>query len=240
MRNKRKFLVALVTISMLLMLPGLTAQAANKSYTNEEINMLGKDRFKMINSIGVHTFNFSEPSNTLESEGYLYLANTYDSPVDVKLNVDITISVVDLDDNGNPRTHKVNPTVLFGTLPSKSWIKLEETEFTINPNSEYEVKYKVIMPTKDAYESIKHDNNNGFLFYINIKSGEDGVVNVNYNYKCFLVFEGEYKEQTIFDSPFSIFIIINIILISILICIGVVKLIKKRKLKKGVGIESEN
>jgi len=239
-KNKRKFLVALVTISMLLMLPGLTAQAANKEYTNEEINRLGANRFKMINSIGVHTFNFSEPSDSLESEGYLYLANTYDYPVKVRLEVITKLSVVDLDDNGNPRTHKVTPNVLYNALPTSSWIKLEETEFTINPKSEYKVKYKVIMPTKDAYESIKKDNDNGFLCYINIKSGEESMVNVNYNYKCFLTFEGEYKEKSIIDSPFTIFILINIILISILICIGTAKWLQKRKIRKGAIIEAED
>jgi len=222
------------------MLPGLTANAENIPYTDEDINRLGANRFKMLNGIGVHTFNFTEQSDYLVSEGYIIMANTYDYSVSVNLDVVLKLSIVDLDDEGNARTHKVTNGIYYYPVPKDSWIQLEETDFTINSLSEYKVKYKISIPTGKAYKAIHKNNSHGLLCYVNIKTGEECFVNVNYNYKCFMAFEGEYKEKTAFDSPFTIFILINIIFISILICIAVIKIIKKRKVKKGAIVEAEN
>ena len=210
MKNKNRRLVVLITMCLLLVLPIFSVQATNQPYTEQEINSLGKNKFKMINSIGVHKFNFSEKGDFLQSEGYLYLANTYDTSTTVKLEVIDILSIVDLDDKGNPRTHKVTNNIYYYSLPDKSWITLEEKEFVVNANSEYKVKYKVQMPTKDAYLALNKNNSHGFLFYINVKTGQESFINVNYNYKCFLTFEGTYEESI--NNNFII-LLINILLI---------------------------
>jgi len=227
--------VILNILSLCLVLPGINASAENIPYTEEEINSIGANNFKMLNAIGLHTFNFSDSGNKLESIGYLYLANTYDYSVKVFLTPTIKLSVVDVDDEGNPRTHTVTENIIYYPYPKISYIQLEETEFTINPQSKYKISYKLVMPAKETYESINEDINNGFLGYINIRTESEGVINVNYNYKVFSAFEGVYQEPILVFTGYSIILLlISLILLSIVL---VKKYIINRK--EGIKLEAE-
>ena len=172
---------------------------ADGTYSEEELANLPNNEFQVLNSIGAHFFNLSERGR-LESEGCVSLSNTYDKPVSVKLEV-ITgqLSTVDLDDEGNPRTHKVSDSTYIHPFP-KPWIILSEDEIVIPANSWYRIHYTVKIPYEDAWKYIEHNTSNGFLGYINIKKGTETTggmnIGINYNYKIFSLFSGEYQEST--------------------------------------------
>ena len=188
----------LITVGLLLG-TSVPTMGAEGTYSEEELANLPNNEFQVLNSIGVHFFDLNE-RGYLESEGYVSLSNTYDKSVSVKLEV-ITgrLSTVDLDDEGNPRTHKVSDLIYIHPFP-KPWITLSENEIVIPANSWYNVYYTVNIPYEDAWKYIEQDISNGFLGYINVKKGRETTggmsIGINYNYKIFSLFSGEYQEST--------------------------------------------
>ena len=203
----------LVTVGLLLG-ASVPTMGAGGEYSEKELANLPNDEFQVLNSIGVHFFDLNE-RGYLESEGYVSLSNTHDKPVSAKLEV-ITghLSIVDLDDEGNPRTHKVSDSIYIHPFP-KQWITLSEDEIVISANSWYNVHYTVKIPYEEAWEYIEHNTSNGFLAYINVKKGAETTggmnIGINYNYKVFSIFSGEYQEPTITMSFYFFAGIISII-----------------------------
>ncbi len=152
------------------------------------------------NSYGYHSFDFSitEPGDTLFSEGYIAIENPTGSVAHISLLLFGGLKEVDRGPTG-PRTHTVSDDVVFYAIPDLSWIRLSEREFTIDPGSEYRVSYTVEIPAMEAYESIDGNVTRGFLAYINVRgaatAGTGATIGVNYDYKAFLTFQGEYEED---------------------------------------------
>jgi len=194
-----------------------SAMAENIPYSNDEIEELGYDHFKILGLIGIHKYNLSEQGSTLLSEGYVLFSNTYNTSITISLSTTNTLSIMDLDKNKNPRFHHtISEDTVFKPVPDISWIKLDETVFTIEPYSKYKAYYTVEMPKVDAWESIDENTSNGFLGYIIIKEKKDANsgmnIGIDYCYKVFTLFTGEYVSDVFFVDP--IYFIAAIIVIA--------------------------
>lgn len=191
------------------------------------------------NCYGYHTFDFNitKPGDTLFSEGYIAIENPTDSNAHISLLLFGGLKKVDVDSMGNPRTHTVSEEVVFYPIPDISWIRLNEVEFTINPRSEYRIGYTVEMPAISAYDAINENVSRGFLAYINVRgealAGTGGIIGINYDFKVFVTFTGEYEEEaTSSFPPWSVGIIVSVIAVaSILFILKKTDIMKMEKLK---------
>lgn len=185
------------------------------------------------NSYGYHTFDFNitEPGDALFSEGYIAIENPTNSVAHISLSSFGGLKKVDQGPMG-PRTHTVSDEVVFYAIPDISWIRLNEGEFTIDPRSEYRVGYTVEMPAISAYDAINGNVSRGFLAYINIRgeapTGTGGKIGINYNYKVFLTFQGEYKEEvTLSLSPWVIYVALSAVAVAVIILVFAITKIKR-------------
>lgn len=205
----KKNLVVIKILLVFILLSSLSifsATAENIPYSNDEIEELGYDNFRILGLDGFHSFNLSEHGSMLFSKGYLLFSNPCNSSVTISLSTTNTLSIVDLDKAGNPRVHtKVSNDIIFKPVPDISWIKLDETVFTIEPNSRYKAYYTVEMSKVDAWGSIDENTSNGLLGYIIIKEKKDATpgmnIGINYRYKVFTLFTGECPSDVFFIDP---------------------------------------
>lgn len=217
MDKKNLMVIKIFLIFMLLSSFSIfSVMAENTPYTNDELENLGYSDFRVLGLIGIHNFNLSEYGNMLFSEGYLLFANPSKSPITISLSTKNTLSIMDLDNSKNPRIHtKISEDIIFKPVPDTSWIKLDEPVFTIEPYSKYKAYYTVEMPKVDTWNGIGKNTSNGFLGYISIKEKENpepgGNIGIDYDYKVFTLFTGEYVSNVFFIEP--IYLIAAIIVI---------------------------
>ena len=102
----------------------------------------------------------------------------------------------------------------------------------INPYSIYNFRYTVNIPLD---EGITFDNNVGYLLYINVRKSIENAtgmqIGINYDYKLFVIFTGELKQE----SDISAFFLLLIIPIGI-IAVGASISFHKRKKSKNTRI----
>ena len=143
-------------------------------------------------SIGTHEFESFSGTNLI-SDGSFIIRNQDNKVVKLNLSIENNIFENDLDLEGNPRQHSVSNIVFFHSAPTKDWIQLEKTTLTIPPNSEGVVNYTINIPISELPSYT--NTTNGFLSYITIKGGtinaNGNSVGVNYQYKIFMIFNGE-------------------------------------------------
>jgi len=205
MRTKRKYLAVVVGLSLLLL--GISFLSVSAS----EISMDG--------AIGFHKFNLN--GEDIESLGLFILTNQGEEEAVVKLSLDSVLKPTDLDNEGNPRTHSVIKDVVFDKIPDISWITLNETKVTIPSGESKKIYYTIEVPRS---ELSKMSTDVGFLAYVTTSGGGEQV-NVNYNHKVFIVFEGNY-ESMVFYVSLLLAIVFTAVVYSLL------TINKKRKVKK--------
>jgi len=180
----------------------------------------------LIGSIGVHTFN---DNDDYSQKGSFYILNQADEDVFIRLKADNNIKSIDMGPNGEPRKHIVSNKVYFHPLEDTDWIEFEKDEFVIPAKSNCTVNYTLNITNSELPSYI--DNKNGFICYINIvsfdgDSGSAANVGVNYNFKLFTIFNGDFGSSS---SPF-VFELFHIILI-ILSVIFLIYLLSRLRLK---------
>ena len=214
-----------MVFALLLSLSIFSVTAENTPYSDNEIEKIGIDQFKILGLYGTHRFNLSEPGNTLFSEGYILFSNTYNTSITISLSTTNKLSILDLDENGDPRVHNktvppIHESVVFNPIYDPSWIKLDETVFTIEPRSQYKTYYAIEMPKNSVWKHIDEDTANGFLGYIIIKEKKDANpgmnIGIDYRYKVFTLFTGECSSDVFFIDPIY-FVIFAIVIVGIIV-----------------------
>jgi len=209
-----KHILAATKIFMVFMLLSslsiFSVTAENTPYSDNEIEKIGIDQFKILGLYGTHRFNLSEPGSSLFSEGYILFSNTYNTSIVISLSTTNKLSILDLGENGDPRVHNrtdppIHESVVFNPIYDTSWIKLNETVFTIEPRSQYRAYYTVEMPKNSVWKHINENTNNGFLGYILIKEKKNANpgmnIGIDYRYKIFTLFTGECSSDVFFIDP---------------------------------------
>ena len=154
------------------------------------------------NGIGSHEFDLEQTGSTFISYGSIEINNDENEIVNVTLDVQTRIPGNDLGKDGQPRTHTVGANlVVFHESPSKSWIKLNKTEYIIQPNTIQKINYSVIIPRSELDSFI--NTTNGYLMYIKVKGSANGNIGIGYLPKVFIMFNGE--QPNIFFSPYAVF-----------------------------------
>jgi len=165
------------------------------------------------NGIGVHSFNFSEVGDSFISEGYITIINSgTDKPTEFTLVIDNNLKPIDLNENGEPRNHTINKNITFLPLTNTNWISLEKEKITIPGEKTYKAKYTIEIPIKEVYDIIDKNISKGFLCYINVKGKAGNVLQIDYNYKLFITFEGKLKEQFPITIPVYVYPLLLILL----------------------------
>lgn len=212
--------LAVIKIFLVLMLLSsfsiFSVMAENIPYSDNEIEKIGIDQFKILGLYGTHRFNLSEPGSTLFSEGYILFSNTHNTSITISLSTTNTLAIIDLDKNGNPRVHTtISEDIIFKPVPDISWVKLNEAVFTIEPRSQYRAYYTVEMSKNSVWKGIDEDTANGFLGYIIIKEKKDATsgmnIGIDYRYKVFTLFTGECVYDVFFVDPIYIIIFAGVI-----------------------------
>lgn len=210
MKNRKAISVATILV-LLWLLIGLTniSIADNRPISKKELEKIGYDKFRLGTGIGVAIFNLTTSTNRLKSDGYLSVTNTYNNSIIITCQLITELSPVDLDENRQPRLHKViSDHIIFEPIPTSSWITLEAENARVNPYSFYSFRYKIDIPLDDTYS---FDKDEGYLVYINIKQKIENAtgtsIGVAYNYKLFIIFTGDQQEQ---ESAFSLWMLIPI------------------------------
>ena len=204
MRKGKKAKSATIALVILWLLIGLSniSVAENIPISKEGLEQMGLNKVRLESGIGVIVFNLSESSDCLKASGYLTLSNTYNASATITCRIITRLSVVDLNEDGNPRLHKtISNNIIFFPIPDDSWITLEDEKAAINPHSIYNFRYTVDIPLN---EGIVFDNNEGYLLYINVKKTIENAtganIGIDYNYKLFLIFTGELKQGIVFST----------------------------------------
>jgi len=225
--KKTKAMTATFVLVLLWLLSGISSfcNAENIPISEQGIQDIGPDKVRLESGIGVVVFNLSKGSYT--ADGYLTVSNTFNSSVTITCYKIKELSTVDLDENGQPRIHPViSNNIIFEQIPDISWVTLEDSKASIDPYSVYNFRYTVNIP-----EGKKFTTDKGYLTYINIKkdvTGESGAqIGIDYNYKLFIVFTGEPKEQGLVFSQWMLYILIPAIIIG-----GSLIVFSRRKHKK--------
>lgn len=222
MDKKVLTVIKIFMVSMLLSsLSIFSVTAENTPYSDNEIEKLGIDQFKILGLYGTHRFNLSKPGSSLFSEGYILFSNTYNTSITILLSTTNKLSILDLDENGTPRIHtKIDKNIVFKPITDKSWIKLNETVFTIEPRSQYKAYYTVEMPKNRVWKGIDETTTNGFLGYIIIKEKKDANpgmnIGIDYRYKVFTLFTGECSSDVFFIDPIYL-IIFAVVIVGIIV-----------------------
>lgn len=195
----RKARSATIILIILWLLSGLSniSIAENIPISEEGLGRIGLNKIRLESGIGVLVFNLTTSTDRLTGDGYLTVSNTYNSSVTIYCQVISKLSSVDLDEERNPRLHKViSDFIIFNPIPDISWITLEDTEAIIDPFSIYNFRYEVDIPLdeEDSFEASR-----GYLLYIHIRKDlgdvTGAVIGIDYNYKLFLVFTGVIEQE---------------------------------------------
>jgi len=211
MKNKKASSAAIIILVLLWLLLGLTniSIAENIPISEEGIKKIGYDKFGLASGIGVAVFNLTTSTDRLQMTGFLTVSNTYNNSVIITCQLITKLSSVDLDENRQPRLHKViSDHIIFEPIPDVSWITLESENARVNPCSVYNFRYTIDIPLDSGYS---FDKDTGYLLYINVKKTIENATGTNigiaYNYKLFLVFTGEQQEQ---NPAFSMWMLIPV------------------------------
>lgn len=212
MKN-RKAISATIVLILLWSLFGLISSvsyAENIPISEEGLERIGLNKIRLESGIGVIVFNLSKSYDRLKADGYLTVSNTYNTSLIISCRLIISLSPVDIDENGNPRIHPViSDYIIFKPIPDSSWIILEDDKATVNPCSIYNFRYSVDISLTEEHT---FEANEGYLVYINVKKDLGDVtgaqVGIEYNYKLFLVFTGEQEQGFVLTQTMMIFILI--------------------------------
>lgn len=234
MRNIKKarlvttfFLIFFMSLSSL----PIASYGENISLNQKDIEKIGLNKIRLENGIGVMVFDLSKTQNQLKEEGFLTISNTYNSSITISCQIITKLSSVDLNPDGSPRIHpKISNTIIIYPIPDNSWIILAEKKAVINPYSIYNFRYTIDIPLNKNYS---FDSKKGYLVYINIKKTIENAtganIGIDYNYKLFILFNGELKQ----GLSFGLWMFIPI---SLGVCIGTVFILntihKKKKTKQ--------
>lgn len=207
-KKKANSVTTMLTIILLLLLVSLSnvSIAENIPISQEGLKKIGLNKIRLESGIGVIVFNLSRADNKLIGEGYLTLSNTFNQSAIIDCKIITRLSPLDLDENGNPRTHEIiSNRVIFEEMPDKTWLTLEDKSAKINPLSIYNFRYSVNIPiTPDQH----FDNDVGYLVYINVRKTLENAtganIGIDYSYKLFLIFDGELSEGLEINSFYLI------------------------------------
>jgi len=182
----------------------------------------------MSNGIGIHEFDLAD-SGDLISDGFIEITNRLNKSAIIVLSTSNNIFSVDLGPNNKPRTHilgfegdKAN--VTFEALPDISWIKIENTEYTLKPYEKILIDYKVVFSRSELVQ-YNVSTSRGFLGYIYIKSTGGSQINVNYRYKMFIIFEETINTVLIVPAWIQ-----HIIIVGLIVTIASIIIVKKVEL----------
>lgn len=163
------------------------------------------------NAIGVHNFDLSS-GNNFNSTGSFIIRNDGDETSYIILTVESNLVSVDLDGDGNPRTHNhilLRDNVTFYPVPDITWIKLYKQRFDVEPHSSYLVEYEVVIPKNELSDFI--NSTNGYLVYIQIDGTGGQQVSCNYDAKIFFTFKGELAQPFMLPNFVLWFVAIAVI-----------------------------
>lgn len=205
MRKKKKansVTISLFIILLLLISFSNLCIAENIPISEEGIKKIGKDKIRLESGIGVLVFELEKIDDKITGEGYLTLSNTYNDSAIIECKLIGKLSPLDLDENGNPRIHKiVSDKIVFDKIPTLSWISLEDDNARINPYSVYNFRYHVEIPITSE---TSFNESKGYLIYINVRKTLENAtganIGIDYNYKLFLIFKGELDEGFILST----------------------------------------
>jgi len=240
MQKIKRARAAATVLVILWLLLGLSiisnSNAENIPLSKEGLEKIGLNKVRLESGIGVIVFNLSESYDKLEADGYLTVSNTYNASVIISCRIITKLSAVDLDESGMFRVHKkISDNVIFKPIPAESWITLEDDKAVIDPHSVYNFRYAVDIPlsSEDSF-----DTSEGYLLYINVRKdlgNATGVqIGIDYDYKLFIIFTGELKQENL------VFSLWMLLLIPIPIVGGTLILYKNKKLKKVKVIPNAN
>jgi len=186
----------------------------------------------LVNSIGIHTFDYDDTGNVLISKGSVPIENQdKENSIHITLSTSNDLLNTDLGPNREPRKHNINQKVYFYPLVDTSWVEFEEDSFTIPPASVRIANYTLVIPVDELPSYVNATN--GFIGYIKIicgsepTSGSGASVGVKYTYKLFVIF------HETFPFPIPLYYIISVIVLSIALIYLVIRLrIKDKKKSK--------
>jgi len=241
MQKKQIARSAIGLLVVIWLLSGLTtiSNAENIPISEEGLEKIGLNKIRLESGIGVIVFNLSKQYDRLEASGYLTMSNTYNSSATISCYVITKLSTVDLDEDGTPRIHKIiSDIIIFKPVPDGSWITLEDNKAVIDPYSVYNFRYTVNIDVEYLRKEAKKNNifntSEGYLVYINVKKdlgdATGAQIGIDYNYKLFLIFTGELKQESFISSFFLLLIIPASVII------GTSLLFHKKKKSKKVNV----